>query len=113
MVKRTAGISMDTVAGSSTSVYTGSFGLDYGIQLNRDAEVPPVHAGLGFGISMLANRLSWFFDLQGPSIGLDSACSSSAMAIDIACQALRNESCDMVCLLNPSCGADTGRGRRS
>ncbi|KAI1326775.1 putative polyketide synthase [Xylariaceae sp. FL0255] len=90
-----AGITMDSVAGSSTGVYTGSFGLDYGIQINRDAECPPAYAGLGFGISMLANRLSWFFDLRGPSVGLDSACSSSAMAIDIACQALRSGSCSM------------------
>ncbi|KAI1381693.1 beta-ketoacyl synthase [Hypoxylon crocopeplum] len=90
-----AGITMDSVSGSSTSAYTGSFGLDYGIQLNRDVECPPLHAGLGFGISMLANRLSWFFDFRGPSIGLDSACSSSAMAIDMACQSLRNGSCDM------------------
>ncbi|GAW26469.1 putative polyketide [Rosellinia necatrix] len=90
-----AGITMDSVAGSSTSVYTGSFGLDYGIQINRDAEYPPSYAGLGFGISMLANRLSWFFDLRGPSVGLDSACSSSAMAIDMACQALKTGSCNM------------------
>ncbi|KAI1425159.1 putative polyketide synthase [Xylaria sp. FL1777] len=90
-----SGITMESVAGSSTSVYTGSFGLDYGIQINRDAECPPAYAGLGFGISMLANRLSWFFDLRGPSIGLDSACSSSAMAIDMACQALKTGSCNM------------------
>lgn len=95
-------MTLDSVSGSSTSVYTGSFGLDYGIQVNRDAECPPTYAGLGFGISMLANRLSWFFNLQGPSIGLDSACSSSAMAIDIAFQALRNRSCDMVCSKHPS-----------
>ncbi|KAI1355427.1 putative polyketide synthase [Xylaria sp. FL0043] len=90
-----AGVTMDSVAGSATSVYTGSFGLDYGIQINRDAECPPMYAGLGFGISMLANRLSWFFDFRGPSIGLDSACSSSAMAIDMACQALKTGSCNM------------------
>ncbi|KAI1771759.1 putative polyketide synthase [Hypoxylon cercidicola] len=90
-----AGITMESISGSSTSVYTGSFGLDYTTQLNRDPESPPTYAGLGFGISMLANRLSWFFNLQGPSIGLDSACSSSAMGVDIACQALRNGSCDM------------------
>ncbi|KAK8018590.1 hypothetical protein PG991_007780 [Apiospora marii] len=90
-----AGITMGSVAGSSTSVYTGSFGQDYSIQLNRDSENPPQYAGLGFGISMLANRLSWFFDLHGASVGLDSACSSSAMAIDIACQGLRDRTSDM------------------
>jgi len=87
---------METISGTRTAVYTGSFGFDYMLQLCRDPENAPMYAALGFGISMLANRLSWFFDLRGPSIGLDSACSSSAMAIDIACQSLRNGSCDMV-----------------
>lgn len=87
---------MENVSGSRTAVYTGSFGFDYMLQLCRDPENPPMYAALGFGISMLANRLSWFFNLRGPSIGLDSACSSTAMGVDIACQALRNGSCDMV-----------------
>ncbi|RYP11616.1 hypothetical protein DL765_007664 [Monosporascus sp. GIB2] len=90
-----AGITMENVSGSSTAVYTGSFAMDYMLQLHRDPECPPTYAAVGFGLSMLANRLSWFYNLRGPSIGLDSACSSTAMAIDIACQALRNKSCDM------------------
>lgn len=71
--------------------------MDYMIQLCRDAERPPTYAASGFGLSMLANRLSWFFNLHGPSIGVDSACSSSAMALDIACQSLRSRGCDAVC----------------
>jgi acyl transferase domain-containing protein len=94
-----AGISMETASGSSTAVFTGSFGLDWMIQLSRDPETPPKYAASGFGLSMLANRLSWFFNLCGPSIGVDSACSSTAMALDLACQSLRNGSCDAV---NPS-----------
>ncbi|KAI1371682.1 putative polyketide synthase [Hypoxylon crocopeplum] len=90
-----AGITMESVSGSSTAVYTGSFGFDYLMQLTRDSECPPQYAALGLGLSMLANRISWFFNLRGPSIGLDSACSSTAMAIDIACRALRDKSCDM------------------
>lgn len=90
---------MESVSGSSTAVYTGSFSLDYMLQLSRDPECPPKYAAVGFGLSMLANRLSWFFNLRGPSIGLDSACSSTAMAVDIACQALHNGSCNMVSLL--------------
>ncbi|KAI1484809.1 thiolase-like protein [Biscogniauxia mediterranea] len=66
LTKCIAGIAMNDVTGSSTSVSTGSFGFDYSIQLNRDAEFPPLHAGLGFGISMLANRLSWFFEPSWP-----------------------------------------------
>lgn len=87
---------METVSGTATGVYTGSFSLDYMLQLSRDPESTPMYASVGFGLSMLANRLSWFFNLRGPSVGLDSACSSTAVAIDIACQALRNGSCDTV-----------------
>ncbi|KAL2758194.1 hypothetical protein ACRALDRAFT_1040239 [Sodiomyces alcalophilus JCM 7366] len=93
-----AGIPMESINGSSTGVYTGSFSLDYMLQLTRDSENPPTYAAVGFGLSMLANRLSWFFNLHGPSIGLDSACSSTAMALDIACQSLRNGSCNMAML---------------
>ena len=91
-----AGMPMESVSNSSTGVYTGSFSMDYVLQLARDPEYGPAYTTLGFGLSLLANRLSWFFNLKGPSIGLDSACSSTAMATDIACQALRNGSCDMV-----------------
>lgn len=91
-----AGMSLQAVAGSSTAVYTGSFNLDNTVHNSRDSEDSPVYNSVGSGLSMLANRLSWFFDLRGPSIGLDSACSSTAMAIDIACQALRSGACDMV-----------------
>lgn len=70
------------------------------LQLCKDPENPPMYAALGFGINMFANRLGWFFNLQGPTIGLDSACSSTAMAIDIACKSLNDGSCDMVSLLH-------------
>jgi acyl transferase domain-containing protein len=97
-----AGISMSDVYGSSTAVYTGSFSMDYMLQLCRDPENAPKYTALGLGLSMLANRLSWFYNLRGPSIGLDTACSSSAAGIDLAFQALRNRSCDMAShLLSP------------
>ncbi|KAK7983237.1 hypothetical protein PG989_010639 [Apiospora arundinis] len=90
-----AGIPMESVSGTPTAVYTGSFSGDYSLQLSRDPENPPPYASVGFGLSMLANRISWFFNLQGPSIGLDSACSSTAMALDFACKSLRNGDCGM------------------
>lgn len=89
---------MESVSDSLTAVYVGSFTMDYMLQLVRDPETPPAYAATGFGLSMLANRLSWFFNLRGASIGLDTACSSSAVAVDIACQALQNRSCNMVFL---------------
>ncbi|KAK5630340.1 hypothetical protein RRF57_006055 [Xylaria bambusicola] len=95
LIKDIAGVPMEDAYGSSTAVYTGSFSMDHMIQLFHDPENIPKYAALGVGLSMLANRLSWFFNFQGPSIGIDTACSSSAVGIDLACQALRNRSCDM------------------
>ncbi|KAK7927539.1 polyketide synthase [Apiospora marii] len=93
-----AGIPMESIAGSKMAVFVGSFGWDYLMQMYRDPETLPKYAALGVGLSMLANRLSWFFDLRGPSIGLDAACSSGATALDLACQALQNGTCD-TCLV--------------
>nr|APX43995.1 polyketide synthase [Pestalotiopsis microspora] len=91
-----AGMTIHDVSGSRTGVYTGSFGIqDHTLQLARDPECSPTHAAVGSGLSMLANRISWFYNLHGPSIGVDSACSSATMAIDIASQALITGSCDM------------------
>lgn len=56
----------------------------------------PHNAATGNGRTMLANRLSWFFDLQGPSIMMDTACSSSLTAVHLAAQALQSGECEMV-----------------
>lgn len=54
------------------------------------------YKGPGTAVSMLANRISWFYDLRGPSIALDTACSSSMVAFHLACQSLRAGESEMV-----------------
>ncbi|TGO19730.1 hypothetical protein BPAE_0335g00010 [Botrytis paeoniae] len=85
-----AGIPMEIISGSKTSVHTASFCDDYKTLLTKDPENMPKHSALGVAFSILANRLSWFFNLKGPSVHMDSACSSSLMALDSAFQALQN-----------------------
>ncbi|RYP02285.1 hypothetical protein DL764_005851 [Monosporascus ibericus] len=84
-----AGIPLEKVAGSNTSVYVGVFGKDYGEMLSRDPENAPVYAATGNGFAILSNRISYFFDLKGPSVTLDTACSASLTALHLACQSLR------------------------
>jgi acyl transferase domain-containing protein len=62
----------------------------------RDPEMQKPYIATGVGTAMLANRLSWFYDLRGQSMQLDTACSSSLNALHLACQGLRNRESEMV-----------------
>jgi len=87
---------IDSVAGTSTCVYVGTSARDYEALLLRDPEMPAKYLGTGIGTSLLSNRVSWFFDLRGPSVTLDTACSSSLTAMHLACQSLRAHESSMV-----------------
>ena len=43
----------------------------------------------GHSRATLSNRLSYFFNLHGPSVTIDTACSASLVALHLACQSLR------------------------
>ena len=67
----------------------GAFGRDYGDLMLRDPGIVPTYKATGVGISLLANRISHCFDLRGPSVTLDTACSASMSALHLACDCLR------------------------
>ncbi|KAI0382791.1 putative polyketide synthase [Hypomontagnella monticulosa] len=85
-----AGIPMENLSGSNTSCYVGCFSRDYNEMLTHDPETSPVYVSTGNGAAILSNRVSYFFDLKGPSLTVDTACSSSLVALHLACQSLRN-----------------------
>lgn len=76
------------MSGSSTSVYTGSFCDDYRADIYRDPDRTPTYHMGGTTPSLLANRISWFFNLNGASMNIDAACSSSLVAVDQGCQSI-------------------------
>jgi acyl transferase domain-containing protein len=80
-----AGIAPERIAGSKTSVFVGIASADYYKSLLN----PPTRGGTGIANSIAANRLSYLFDLQGPSVTVDTACSSSLTAVHLGCQSLR------------------------
>ncbi|WP_280259872.1 type I polyketide synthase [Nocardia abscessus] len=81
-------------AGSRTGVYVGVMANEWAnLQMSDYAAITPQH-GSGNGYFMTANRLSYQFDLKGPSVAVDTACSSSLVAIHLACGALASGECD-------------------
>ncbi|KAJ5339489.1 polyketide synthase [Penicillium brevicompactum] len=89
-----AGIQIDQVSASNTSCYVGCFNHDYMNLMNRDPENIPFYNATGTEASCLSNRVSWFFNLAGPSMTVDTACSSSLIALHLASQSIRTGESD-------------------
>lgn len=64
----------------------------------KDPDDAPPQSVIGTSPSTLPNRLSWYFDLVGPSIHIDTACSGSMVGLDLAVQALGGDEATMVCI---------------
>lgn len=62
---------------------------DYQDMLLKDIDNLPRYFLTGNAPAMTANRLSHFFDLRGPSVSVDTACSTAITALHMACQSLR------------------------
>lgn len=87
---------MELVAGSDTAVYSATMSDDYGKMVMKDVERSPQYSATGLSTGIMANRVSWFFDLHGPSVHVDTACSGSLVALDLACKSLQNGESSMV-----------------
>ena len=74
--------------GRQTGVYVGASALDYSIIGLHDPAVADAYYATGNTLSIIANRLSYIFDLRGPSLTVDTACSSSLVALHEARHAL-------------------------
>ncbi|KAL2833622.1 polyketide synthase [Aspergillus pseudoustus] len=85
-----AGLPLSKIAGTNAAVFVASFVRDYHDLLLRDPLTVPRQFPITTLQPMLANRISHFFDLRGPSTPVDTGCSGSLTALHLAVQSLRN-----------------------
>jgi acyl transferase domain-containing protein/acyl carrier protein len=90
-----AGFVPSELSGSKTGVFLGVFTLDYKVLQFSDFKTIGTHTAVGSMMTMLSNRISYIFNFKGPSMSIDTACSSSMVAIHQACQSLRNNECSL------------------
>jgi hybrid polyketide synthase / nonribosomal peptide synthetase FtdB len=89
-----AGMPPDRWRGSAGGVFIGVATNDYAaLQFTESAQNSP-YACVGSANALVANRVSYAFDLTGPSLAVDTACSSSLVAVHQAVRALRHGECD-------------------
>ena len=86
-----AGVPVNQVAGRRVSVFTGISSIDYAVAglSFQDRGVINPYSNTGGSSSNAANRISYCFDLRGPSVAVDTACSSSLVAVHMACESLK------------------------
>ncbi|MDF1844895.1 MAG: type I polyketide synthase [Rubripirellula sp.] len=90
-----AGQPINQLAGRNVAVYVGISSFDYAVAAlsYADRGVVGSYCNTGSSSSIAANRVSYCFDLRGPSLAVDTACSSSLVALHLACESLtRGES---------------------
>ncbi|MDI3284217.1 type I polyketide synthase [Polyangium sp. 15x6] len=82
---------MDPAAlcGRAIGVFVGAMWSDYARLTNGDPEVIDQHTATGQDTSIISARVSYALGFEGPSLTVNTACSSSLMAIHLACQSLR------------------------
>ncbi|WP_438431722.1 SDR family NAD(P)-dependent oxidoreductase [Gorillibacterium sp. sgz500922] len=93
-----AGYGGEKLAGSNTGVYLGyaPSPRDLYARIVYDVEPDQVPiASVGNMPAITASRISYLLDLKGPSLVIDTACSSALVAIDLACQSIKHGHCDM------------------
>ncbi|KAJ5291777.1 hypothetical protein N7478_001028 [Penicillium angulare] len=90
-----AGISSTSIIGKNVGVFAGASHPDYDVNNSLDAENIPMLSATGTATALQSNRVSYYFNLHGPSVTIDTACSSSLAALHLASQSIRNGECKM------------------
>ncbi|MFE9860103.1 beta-ketoacyl synthase N-terminal-like domain-containing protein, partial [Streptomyces sp. NPDC005780] len=111
-----AGIVPGVLAGSRTAVFAGAIWDDYAaLHHRRGGTDGDRYSMTGLHRGILANRLSYVLGLTGPSLTVDTAQSSSLVAVHLACESLRSGESDLAIvgganlILSPHSSADSAK----
>ncbi len=89
-----AGQRLEDLRKHRVGVFAGITGDDYRFMSSNDLVHTSAYSGLGTSSSIAANRISYAYDLHGPSLTVDTACSSGLTALDMAVKSLQSGDCE-------------------
>ncbi|KAA8567414.1 hypothetical protein EYC84_010432 [Monilinia fructicola] len=110
-----AGETWESVSGSRTGVFVGDICFDNYLTQTRNWEYSGKYSATGSFPNMLANRLHYVFNLKGPSLLINSACTSAMYALHLAITSMRNGDCDSAIvagsnwIMDPNCHIAMGK----
>jgi 3-oxoacyl-(acyl-carrier-protein) synthase/surfactin synthase thioesterase subunit/acyl carrier protein len=90
-----AGIPIDQLKGSNAGVFVGLIASQYLRLQQLQNDLDALYMPTGAVASIAANRISYLFDLKGPSLTVETSCSSSLVAVNLACLHIQNNLCDL------------------
>ncbi|MEU1672569.1 type I polyketide synthase [Streptomyces roseifaciens] len=90
-----AGIAPDSVRGAQVGVFAGTNGQDYRDLLAKLPQDTEAALGTGSLAAVISGRISYTLGIEGPSVTIDTACSSALVALHLAVQALRQKECSL------------------
>jgi acyl transferase domain-containing protein/NAD(P)-dependent dehydrogenase (short-subunit alcohol dehydrogenase family)/acyl carrier protein len=87
-----AGFVLDLENGTDLAVFAGISHNDYQVIQGTPSDSSGIspHSPTGSAHSIAANRISYCFNLRGPSVAMDTACSSALTAVHVACEHIRS-----------------------
>ena len=75
-------------------MFVGALGGEFGSLAYNSTKPPGPYTATGSHSALVSNRFSYVFGLEGPSLSVDTACSASLVALEIACLSLQSRACE-------------------
>lgn len=90
-----ANLEINDLSNTNTGVFVGSCNIEYFSNQIEDTDLCNEYSITGGLLTLLSNRISYFYNLKGPSMTIDTACSSSSYALHHACNSIKSGDCEM------------------